>query len=91
MEFQGERHDLANIPFYFDVRTPKVGDRTGFTRREKEVIELILEDRSNKEIAKQLSISERTTKFHVSEILLKLKVRKRAEIIKMLRPDGDTR
>ncbi len=49
--------------------------------REREVLDLILENLSNKEIASRLHISPRTAKFHVSNLLVKHGVRKRAELI----------
>ena len=54
---------------------------TGLTRREREVLNDLLENFSNKEIAKRLRISERTAKFHVSNVLAKYGVRRRADLI----------
>lgn len=51
------------------------------SRREQEVLESLLENQSNKEIASRLHISERTTKFHVSNLLSKFNVRRRADLI----------
>jgi len=51
------------------------------SRREREVLEGLLENLSNKEIASKLHISERTVKFHVSSILAKFNVRRRADLI----------
>lgn len=51
------------------------------TRRESEVLEGLLENLSNKEIAVRLRISERTAKFHVSNLLAKYSVRRRADLI----------
>lgn len=51
-----------------------------FTAREREVMELLLRRLSNKEIACTLGITERTVKFHVSNILGKLKMRSRQDL-----------
>jgi DNA-binding NarL/FixJ family response regulator len=49
--------------------------------REREVLECLLKNLSNKEIAKRLSISERTAKFHVKNLLAKFDVRRRVDLI----------
>lgn len=51
------------------------------SRRETEVMNSLLENRSNKEIATALNISERTVKFHVSNVLRKFRVGRRADLI----------
>ena len=51
------------------------------SRREREVLALIHENLSNKEIASRLHISPRTAKFHVSNLLAKHGVKRRAELI----------
>lgn len=51
------------------------------SRREKEVFQGLLDNLSNKEIGSRLNISERTVKFHVSNILQKFGVQRRADLI----------
>jgi DNA-binding NarL/FixJ family response regulator len=51
------------------------------SRREQEVMDSLLENLSNKEIASKLNIAERTVKFHVSNLLSKFGVRRRADLI----------
>jgi DNA-binding NarL/FixJ family response regulator len=51
------------------------------SRRERDVLDLLLENLSNKEIAAKLFVSERTVKFHVSNLLSKFGVQRRAELI----------
>ncbi len=54
-------------------------DETNLTAREVEVLELIAEGMINKEIARQLYISEKTVKNHVSNIFKKLNVSDRTQ------------
>jgi DNA-binding NarL/FixJ family response regulator len=63
----------------------------GLSRREKEVLELLLENLSNKEIASELNISSRTAKFHVSNLLSKHGVRRRADLILLTHTRSETR
>lgn len=53
----------------------------GLTRRERQVLEAVLDNLSNKEIARRLNMSERTAKFHVSNLLVKHGVRRRADLL----------
>ena len=54
---------------------------TDVSRREREVLDLLLDNLCNKEIASKLFISERTVKFHVSNLLSKFGVQRRADLI----------
>ncbi|CAM3593264.1 response regulator [Marinicrinis lubricantis] len=49
------------------------------TAKEREVLELITEGRSNKEIAQQLLIAEKTVKTHVTHIFAKINVQDRTQ------------
>lgn len=49
------------------------------TRREQQVLELIVTGQTNAEIAETLALSERTVEFHVGNLLKKLGVRSRVE------------
>ena len=53
--------------------------RPDLSTREREVLQLIVNGRSNKEIAAQLVIGEVTVKFHVSNVLTKLRVADRTQ------------
>lgn len=48
--------------------------------REKEILHLLAQGLSNREIAEAISIQIRTVKFHVSRILMKMKAKNRVEI-----------
>jgi len=54
-------------------------DRLGLTRREREVLALLIGGRSNREIGDELFMAESTAGVHVSNILGKLGVRRRHE------------
>ena len=62
-------------------RRMKVETSSELSRREQEVLDSLLENLANKEIASKLNISERTVKFHVSNLLSKFGVRRRADLI----------
>lgn len=53
----------------------------GLTPREIEVLGMLAEGLGNKAIARRLSISEHTVKFHVSSIFTKLNARSRTEAV----------
>jgi DNA-binding NarL/FixJ family response regulator len=58
------------------ARTLPAGHAT-FTDREQEVLEMLVEGRSNKEIGAPLGIGERTVKAHVAKLLRKIGVQNR--------------
>jgi DNA-binding NarL/FixJ family response regulator len=65
-----------------DLMTPgKSVENDTLTKRENEVLVLLADGLSNKEIAVRLSISEHTAKFHVNSILQKMNAQKRVEAV----------
>ncbi|CAM4269046.1 response regulator transcription factor [Paenibacillus alkaliterrae] len=60
-------------------RTAQSGDE-GLTEREKEVLLLIADGQSNKEIAEELHISVKTVKTHVSNLLMKCELEDRTQL-----------
>ncbi len=60
--------------------SPKVEDY-GLTEREIDVLALIVQGKSNPQIAEDLVISLSTAKFHVSAILSKLGAKSRTEVV----------
>ncbi len=63
-----------------DRKTSVILESVRLTKRERDVIELIAEGQSNKEIAQQLHLSTYTVKSHVHNVLEKLALRTRLQI-----------
>ena len=51
------------------------------TKREREVFELLITNYTTKEIAKNLSISEKTVRNHISNVMQKLGVKGRSSAV----------
>lgn len=51
------------------------------TRREKEVFDLLVNNKTTKDIAKELGISEKTVRNHISNTMQKLGVKGRATAV----------
>jgi predicted ATPase/DNA-binding CsgD family transcriptional regulator len=75
-------------------QAPAVPDGAPLTSREMQVARLLAGGRSNKEIAAELVISQRTAEGHVERILTKLGFTSRAQVaawVAASRPDDDQR
>lgn len=71
-------------PFVAALVPRDAGDdasKAALTSREHEVLALLAEGLSNREIASKLEISEHTAKFHVNSILQKMGAQKRVEAV----------
>jgi NarL family two-component system response regulator LiaR len=62
--------------------------RDDLTKREREILVLLIDGKTNKEIAGQLSLSEGTVRFHVSNILSKMGVGNRTEAVSQALKQG---
>ena len=51
------------------------------TKREREVFELLVQDKTTREIAEQLFISEKTVRNHISNVMQKLNVKGRSQAV----------
>jgi DNA-binding NarL/FixJ family response regulator len=77
------------------VQDPGAPDRSGtpdtydtLTDREKQVLKLVAEGRSNKEVAAALNISVKTAMSHREHVMLKLQVHNRTELIRFALKHG---
>lgn len=81
---QGESHVAPSLAarMLARMRSPVPSSRDGLdllTPREEEVLRLVSEGLSNKEIARRTDVQERTVKHHMTQTLQKLHLRNRTE------------
>ncbi|MGZ4110259.1 MAG: response regulator [Actinomycetota bacterium] len=57
------------------------GSQVELTAREEEILRLVADGRTNRDMAAALSISEATVKFHMTNILAKLHLENRAQVV----------
>lgn len=61
-------------------------DKSILTKREKEVFTLLISNKTTKEIANKLGISEKTVRNHISNTMQKLGVKGRSQaVVELLR------
>jgi len=75
---------------FFSVPRPAAPQRAfpELTEREEEILSLVAQGKSNQEISRQLFVSLKTVRNHVSNILLKLQVADRAQAVIRARDAG---
>ena len=69
-------------PQFFTLNETRLRE-FGITRRELEILELIANGLSNREIAEKLFVSENTVKTHSSRLFNKLSARRRTQAVQM--------
>lgn len=72
-------------PYLLDMITPKDTEKdqepVHITPREKQILELIAEGKSNKQISSEIFLSIETVKTHIKKIFSKLEVKNRLEAV----------
>jgi DNA-binding CsgD family transcriptional regulator len=86
-ELQATRAQLRDLGGRPPVRSASTGAH-GLTGREIDIVRLVAERKSNKEIGQALGISPRTVSTHLSNIFPKLSVTSRAELTDYVRAKG---
>lgn len=74
------QHSIANGYRFTEKRMG--GEYVGLTKREREIIRMVALDRTNREIADALFITEETVKTHRKNLMTKLNVRGVAGLVK---------
>lgn len=69
------------VQYRYDSASNRKHSNGQISKREWNVIELLIKGYSNSEIAKELNISKSTVSYHVSNILSKLHLNSRGEIV----------
>ncbi len=71
---------FSSVAHLFPAPATRVADPGGeLTRREREILQLVAEGRSNDQVARHLWVTVQTVKFHLSNIYRKLDVANRTE------------
>lgn len=73
------------VPFALNEKRLK---DLGITKRELEILELIAQGMSNREIAEKLFVSENTVKTHSSRLLDKLSAKRRTQAVQIAKEMG---
>jgi len=63
------------------VNLDEIYDKHGISQREREIAELLIQGKSNKEIADSLYIAPNTVKNHIHSLFQKLQVKSRLQLV----------
>ena len=72
--------EVVEVAAKVEIDTQMI-EKLGLTEREMEVLQLISEGFSNQEIGEKLFISESTIKTHISNLFVKLDVKRRTQAV----------
>jgi DNA-binding NarL/FixJ family response regulator len=75
------RKTAARLMSGFQQLTEQTDNADALTKREIQLLHWMVEGHSNREIAKELFISENTVKYHIRNIFQKLEVQNRTEAV----------
>jgi DNA-binding CsgD family transcriptional regulator len=81
----GDERDARRLDAKLNPVNRRGRAKSELTGREREICDLLTKGKTNKAIAEELVVSERTVESHVSSILTKMSVSSRAELIARLK------
>ena len=93
-ERDAARRELRKLGARAEVRGPATGADSGvaaLTKREREIADLVTDRQTNREIAAELFLSEKTIESHLRNVFVKLAANSRVEVARMIersRSDG---
>ena len=80
---EGAIEYALSLPLMSTTLAPKANqESSGLSEREREIVALIVQGKRNSEIAEQLVLSKRTVEKHVANILSKLELNSRTQIVR---------
>jgi len=88
LKLTGTKHRVVvkEVPFSADepfIPDERKREHLGITRRELEILELMAQGMSNREIAEKLYVSENTVKTHSSRVFDKLGAKRRTQAVQL--------
>ena len=75
-----DRDFLFSSPIVVKQMKNYLQDR-GLSKRESEVVILVVQGLTNKQVADQLCVAEKTVKFHLTNVYKRMKISRRSQII----------
>jgi len=90
--FLSPRISTFVIQDYIDSKGRKIGEkkRVSLTEREREILQLVVEGYTNKEVAMHLKIALKTALAHRNNIMQKLGIHRQADLIRYALKEGIT-
>ena len=85
MELEGEQYNIhcAGDKLLENTLFSTGSGDSDLTKREREILRLIVEGRTNKQIARHLSRSERTVEYHRNRLMRKMAAHNSAELVRL--------
>ena len=81
MLINNEKEFLFSSPIVVDQMKHYLQEQQGLSRRESEVVILVVQGLTNKQVADQLCVAEKTVKFHLTNVYKRMKISRRSQII----------